>query len=260
MSSEGLLQLKAENVVNSLKEGKRLDGRKIDEYRKIVLEKNVFANAEGSARVSFGETVVAVGVKFVLGEPFPDLPDKGTIAVGAELLPLASPTFESGPPNNKSIELARVVDRGIRESKAIDFEKLCVAEGELVWIVFIDIYAINFDGNLFDASSFGAMAAMLNARIPKQEKGKIIKNEYSGELKLNRKPLLSTFAKIGNKMVLDPNLLEEEAMDARFSVATTEDDFLSAFQKGKGGSLTKEEVDYAIDTALKQSKEIRKLL
>lgn len=260
MNLNGLMQLKAENVLASLKEGKRLDGRKVDEYRKLVLEKNVFANAEGSARVSLGETVVAAGVKFGLEEPFPDLPDKGTISVGVELLPLASPDFESGPPNNKSIELARVVDRGIRESKALDFKKLCVVEGELAWVVFIDLYAINFDGNLFDAFSFGAMAALLNARIPKQEDGKIVKGEYSGELKLERKPLLSTFAKIGSKMVLDPNLLEEEAMDARFSVATTEDEFLSAFQKGEAGAFKREEIDYAIDTALKQSKETRKLL
>ena len=36
-----------------------------------------------------------------------------------ELLPMAFPTFESGPPSEQAIEYSRVVDRGIRESKML---------------------------------------------------------------------------------------------------------------------------------------------
>ncbi|MFH1663814.1 MAG: exosome complex protein Rrp42 [archaeon] len=260
MHKDILLEFRAEKVLNSLKESKRLDGRKLDEYRKISVEKNLYQNAEGSAKVFLGDTEVVAGIKFIAGKPYPDTPDEGTISVGAELLPLASPYFESGPPSSESIELSRIVDRGIRESKAVDFKKLCLEEGETVFVVFVDIYAVNFDGNLFDASAIAAISALNEAKIPKVEDGKIVKDEFSGKLKLKRKPLLSTFAKIGNTLVVDPDLLEETAMQARFSVATTEDNYISAFQKGLSGSIKKEDVDSAIDTAFSAAKEIRKLI
>jgi len=260
MQKDMLLEFKAEKVVTLLKEGKRLDARKVDEYREIKIEKDIYQNAEGSAKVSLGDTEVIAGVKLILGTPYPDMPNEGTISTGMELIPLASPYFESGPPSTASIEISRVIDRGIRESKAVDFEKLCVKQGELVFIGFIDMYAINYDGNLFDAGSIASLAALNEAKMPKVEDGKIVKGEYSGKLKLKRKPLLSTFSKIGNTIIVDPTLLEETASQARFSVATTEDNFVSAFQKGLSGSIKKDDVDNALDIAFKTAKEIRKKL
>ena len=54
-----------------------------------------------------GETVVITGVKMIPGTPYPDSPDEGTISVGAELMPMASPEFEVGPPREAAIELYR---------------------------------------------------------------------------------------------------------------------------------------------------------
>ena len=47
-----------------------------------------------------------------------------------ELVPFASPMFESGPPREDAIELARVVDRGIRHSEIVDKKKLCITPGK----------------------------------------------------------------------------------------------------------------------------------
>ncbi len=258
--SEILWELMKDKVIAELKEGRRADNRALDEYRPIEIIREISHNAEGSAKVRLGNTEVMTGVKMVPGEPYPDMPDQGTISVGAELLALASPAFETGPPREQSIELARVVDRGIREAKTLDFKELCVREGELVWIVFIDGYILNDDGNMFDASSIAGLAALLETKIPKLEDDKVVYGEYSGKLKVKRKPLLTTFAKISNKIVADPYLAEEKAADARFSVATTEDDYISAFQKGGSGSFTTAEIDNCIDLAFKNAKKIRKLL
>ena len=252
--------LRAQKAVDLIKEGKRADGRAMDQYRNVEVMKNISKNAEGSARVKLGGTEVIAGVKMIMGEPYPDSPDKGTIAVMADLLPIASPEFEYGPPSPQSIELARVVDRGIRESKALEFKDLCIEEGKKVWIVFIDLYALNDDGNLFDAFSIAALSSLLEAKIPKLEKGEIVKGEHSGKLKLSRKPILTTFSKISNKIVLDPILMEEKAQEARFSLSTTEDDYMCAFQKGGGGSFKAEEIDQCIDIAFKKAKELRKKL
>ena len=141
-----------EYMESIIDQNKRIDGRKFDEYRKIEVEYGISPkSAEGSARVKIGDTEVLAGIKMELGTPFSDKPDEGSIMVNVELIPMASSLFESGPPSINAIELARVTDRGIRESKALDFKKLCVREGEKVWLVFIDIYPINADGNLFDA-------------------------------------------------------------------------------------------------------------
>ncbi len=257
---EIIWELTSDRVESFLKEGKRLDKRAFDEYRKIEIIQGISKNADGSARVNLGGTEVVCGIKSEIGTPYPDSLDQGSISVGMELLPIASPSFESGPPSKDSIEIARVVDRGIRESKALDFKKLCIKEGEKVWIVFIDLYALNDNGNLLDASSIAALAALMDAKIPKIEDDKIARGEYDGKFKLERKPLLSTFAKIGNSVVLDPALAEEKALQGRFSVATTEDDYLSAFQKGHGGGFSFAEIENCIDVALRKSKETRKLL
>lgn len=255
------LELTEDMVKESFRNGKRPDGRAMDEYRKIDISYDVSKNADGSARVKIGNTDVICGVKLEIGQPFPDSPGEGAIITGVELSALASPDFESGPPRVDSIELARVVDRCVRESKTIDLKKLCVVEGEHVFIMFIDLYVLNAAGNLFDAFGLAALAALNKTRIPKLDKEhKIIRKEYEGSLKLNRLPVLSTFAKVGNTVLLDPSLEEEKTAIAKFSVATTEDGNISAFQKSGMGSFTADEISSTIDIAIKQSKAIRKLL
>ncbi len=259
--SKILWELQTDKIVSDLKEGKRIDGRKLFDYRKIEIINKVSDNADGAARVKLGKTDVIAGVKFVPGEPYPDMPDEGSISVGVELLALASPEFESGPPREKSIELSRVVDRGVRESKAIDFKKLCIKKGEKVWIGFVDIYILNYDGNLFDACSLAAISALKNSKLPKIDlEYNIIKKEYSKPIDLKYLPIMTTFYKIGSTIVLDPILAEEKASTARLSISCSDENTLCAMQKGESGSFTQEEVMMCVETALKKSKELRKLL
>jgi len=134
-----------------IKKGRRVDGRDFNQFRNIEVRNNIISKAEGSSRVKIGGTEVIAGVKLNLGTPFPDMPDNGNLSVNAEFSPIASPEFEPGPPSEDATELARVVDRGIRESHAIELEKLCITPGEKVWSVFIDLLLISHKGNLLDA-------------------------------------------------------------------------------------------------------------
>ena len=139
-----------------LRDGKRIDGRGQFDNREIVIESGVSNNAEGSARVRIGKTEVIVGVKMQTQEPYSDHKDEGTLMVGMEINPSAGDRYEPGPPKIDAIEIARVVDRGIRESGYVDFKKLCIEEGKTVWSVMIDIYAINDDGNLLAIGKFNS--------------------------------------------------------------------------------------------------------
>ena len=256
-----ILEYDVARIVELAKEGKRLDGRKLDEMRPISIETDISENAEGSAKVKLGLTEVIAGTKMLPSQPYPDSRDEGSISVNAELLPLANPEYEFGPPSIDQVVFSRVVDRGIRESKSMDLKSLCIREGELAWTTFIDYYAINADGNLIDAGAIASLIAVMRTKIPKlDENDKVIKHEFDGMLKLRRLPLQTTYVKIAGKIMLDPTYIEEKAADAKFSVATTEDGYLCSFQKSTGGSFTAQEVEGMCDLAFKVTKEIRKQL
>ena len=263
MTSPIVVRVKKKRILELLANGKRVDERELTDYRKIDLEEGVIERAEGSARVRLGKTDVMVGVKISTGAPFADVPEKGVLTVNAELVPLASPSFEPGPPGENAVELARVVDRGIRESKAIDLEKLCVEAGKLVFVIFVDVYILNYDGNLIDASTMAALAALVNTKMFKYtvEEGEIVKKPGYTPLPIVNYPISVTFAKIGDKLVLDAGLDEEEVMDARLTMTLDKDGKICAIQKGGGsGYFTKEEISEAAKIAQKKTEELRKIV
>lgn len=243
-----------------IQKGKRIDGRKFDEFRPIEIKENAIERAEGSAQVKIGETEVIVGVKLNLGEPFSDTPEQGILIVNAEFNPLASPDFEPGPPGEDAIELARIVDRGIRESECIELNKLCIKPGEKVWAVFVDIDIINHQGNLIDCAALAALTALTNAKMPKLEDEKIIREKTENKLPVVFKPITLTVGKVGNTLLLDPTLEEESVLEAKFSVATREDGKICAMQKQGKKELTASEIEKIIDLAVEKSKEMRKLI
>ena len=253
-----------ETIKTLAKQGKRLDGRGMTEYRSpINIELNISKTAEGSARVQLGDTVVMAGVKLSLEKPYNDTPDQGGIMVNAELTPLSSPQYEGGPPGIKAIELSRVTDRGIREAKAIDMKKLCIEPGEKAWFVIIDIVTINDAGNLFDVAGMAVMAALKNARYPvvDPETGAINYKEKTDEkLPLVKEPLPVTVYKVQGQLLVDPTEQEEHAYDARLTVASDSNGTISAMQKGGEAPLTIEEVSNIVDLALEKSAFLREEL
>lgn len=250
-----------QHILNSLSKGIRFDGRKPEDMREVTVEYGVSNSAEGSARVKIGETEVIVGIKLAVEEPYPDTPDKGKLMVNAELLPLSNPEFESGPPGIDAIEMARVVDRGIRESEAIDMKKMCINEREKVWAVMIDICTINAAGNLMDASSLAALAALKDTKFPKYEDEKIDYMEHTKEkLPLKKEPIALTVFKMDGNFLVDPLIEEEENADARMTVTTEKEGTICSLQKGGDSPLTVEEIDKMVEIAQKKVAELRSKL
>jgi exosome complex component RRP42 len=287
--------IKRDYIIKLAEQGKRIDGRAFNHYRKIEIETNVVNKAEGSARVKIGNTQVLCGIKMDIGEPFPDTPATGVMSTAAEFIPLASPDFESGPPREDAIELARVVDRGVRESQVIQLEKLCINPGEKVWLVFIDIHILDYDGNLFDAASLAALAALSTTKVPisrflkdLNEKDRISWQEQLLDLytipginevpfgvdeanknpntiqdfplPMTEPPISCTAVKINDFILFDPCFDEEVIADVRLTVATDHNGDIRAMQKGLSGSFSKEEIQKVIKGALDNGKEVRKTL
>lgn len=244
-------KLTGKRIEEYLSEGKRFDGRGLDEYRDIEIETGVSKKAEGSARVKLGKTEVIVGVKLDTTEPYHDSPHEGNMMVTAELLPLSSPRIELGPPKFEAIILGRLVDRGIRESHFIDLEKLCIKEGEKVWQVFIDVYTINDDGDLLDAATIGAIVALKTARMPKydEEEGRVIYDEHTNEgIPLTKEiPLTITAHKIGKNIFVDPTREEEDISEGSVMIGASADGEINSLQKSNDAEITVEEMDRIID-------------
>lgn len=245
-------ELRKSTILSLISKGLRVEERDLYTPRLVKIETGVIERAEGSAQVTLGKTKVLVGVKVDVGSPFKDTPDEGVVAVNAEFVPVASPMFEPGPPDENAIELARVIDRSIRETNAVDRKSLVIIPGLKVWVVHVDIYVLNYDGNLFDASMLATMAALIDTRLPDYEEletGEIIikEGEKKTPLKINKLVTTVNIAKIGDYLIVDPNLDEETVADTRIVVAYDHEGNIVGVQKTGPGSMTREEVLKAID-------------
>jgi exosome complex component RRP42 len=246
-----------------LLEGKRLDGRGLLDYRSLSFEVNVIEKAQGSARVRLGNTQVIAGVKTAVLPPFPDTPNEGVLIVNAEILPLASPYTEPGPPDENAIELARVVDRGIRETGMIPLSELAIVPGKQVMALYVDISVLDMDGNLKDAASFASVLALATARVPvykTKDSGSIEKTSESSFLKVTTLPVSVTFAKIGDVIIVDPSAEEEALMDTALTLVTDSEHNICAAQKGHTGYWSLDELKSLSDKAVEKGEEIRERL
>lgn len=250
-------------ILSNLRKGERIDGRDLWDYRDWTVKSDVIASAEGSSEVTLGETKVITGLKYEVGAPFPDLPDEGVCTFMAELLPLASPLFERGPPDEQSIELARVVDRGIRHADCVQTKKLCIKESEAVYILFVDIYVINYSGNLIDAGGISSLTTLISSHIPE---GKWVDGEVewtgkylTGETIVNELPMVITYGKIGDVIFLDPSLPEELVCDGKISISVTENN-ITSIQKSGYATFSIEETEMLVKKTMEISSKVKKEL
>lgn len=241
-----------------VEKGQRLDGRGPYDYRPIEILSGTFTKAEGESWLKLGETQVLVGVKADLGEPFPDTPDKGVFVSNVELLPVASPTFEPGPPDEGAIELARIVDRAIRSVDAIDLSSLAISPGKLVYMLFLDMYVLDYDGNLEDSLTLASLIALGRTEIPEvalKENGEVEVKETKRKLELKDIPINFTFVKIGNKLLLDPTIEEEGVCDASITIAVNREGKVCSIQK-KHGTFKVDEILNMVSVAKRKWPEL----
>ena len=135
----------------------------------------------------------------------------------------------------------------------IDLPELFIDEGK-VWDVYIDLYVLNYHGNLFDAGTPAAMTALYNAhaeiRGREGDKGRDCK-----ELKTDSMVSSTTFAKIGNRIMIDPTKNEQEA--------TMQGDHSHRRKQHKGdkrarsGSFSVKEVSELVEESFKKHKELK---
>lgn len=217
----------------------RLDGRRPYEYRNLAIS---FGKVDGSSDVQLGDTRVMAFVSGQLVQPYMDRPSEGSLSIFTEFSPMADPSFEPGRPSEFAVEFGRIVDRGLRESRAVDTESLCVVAGKLVWSIHIDLHILDNGGNLLDASNIAALAALMTFRRPDctmagDDGHKVIVHptEVREPLPLivHHLPISVTFAIFDNAdiVVVDPSHFEEAVMEGRLTATLNTNGDICAIQK-----------------------------
>ncbi|HEY7573184.1 MAG TPA: exosome complex protein Rrp42 [Nitrososphaeraceae archaeon] len=251
--------LRKQQMWEAISKGKRLDGRNLDELRTLSIDLGIIKKANGSAKVNLGNSEVIAGVKVETGEPFEGLENKGALIVSAEVLPTASPFIEPGPPDEETIELARVVDRGVRESEMIDLDQLALIPGEIVYTIFVDCSITNADGNLFDCTSYAVVSALMSCKLPVFEiqDNRVIDTGAIKPAPVTTIPVSITAARIGDSIILDPTSEEEACMNARITITTNSDGHFTAVQKGATGAFNREQIKSISELARLKGQEVR---
>ncbi|XP_010536100.1 PREDICTED: exosome complex component RRP45A-like isoform X2 [Tarenaya hassleriana] len=177
-----------------------------------------------------------------LVQPYKDRPNEGSLSIFTEFSPMADPSFEPGRPSESAVELGRIIDRGLRESRAVDTESLCVLAGKLAWAVRIDLHILDNGGNLVDAANIAALAALLTFRRPECTLGGEDGQEVTIHPPEDREPLpliihhlpiafTFGFFSEGNILVMDPTYIEEAVMGGRMTVTVNANGDICAIQK-----------------------------
>eukprot|EP00882_Tetradesmus_deserticola_P005713 GHRQ01006015.1.p1 GENE.GHRQ01006015.1~~GHRQ01006015.1.p1 ORF type:complete len:283 (+),score=101.25 GHRQ01006015.1:153-1001(+) len=249
-------------IVQGIEQDVRTDGRSRAQYRPLELEANVVAQADGSARLHLGPTDVLVGVKVELGVPDSSSPNRGQVHVSVECSSCASPEFKGRGGEDWGIELARALESSLVGAPAagcgLDLAALCLVPGKTCWLVYVDALVLNDGGNVLDALSIAARAALALTRVYKVEVSMNEDDEPEVELSGEREgapldasnvPVIVTVSQVGNRSVVDLAAEEEPCASACLHVAVNSKARVVGMTKsGSSGldpSLTQEMVEVA---------------
>lgn len=233
----------------------RVDGRSPVDYRQLIIK---FGRDDGSSEVQLGETHVIGFVSGQIVQPYRDRPNEGTLAIFTEFSPMADPAFETGRPGEFAIELGRLIDRGLRESRAVDMESLCIVAGKSVWAIRVDLHILDNGGNLIDTANIAALAALLTYRKPEctlgGENDVVVHDPEVREplpLIIHHVPVAVTFAFFneGDAMVIDPTHKEEAIMGGRMTATLNSNGDVCAVQKAGGDGVSSSVITHCLRLA-----------
>ncbi|MCL5122748.1 MAG: exosome complex exonuclease Rrp41 [Candidatus Marsarchaeota archaeon] len=222
------------NKPELLKDGKRLDGRGFDELRPLSIEAGILKNADGSAYLKWGNNRVLAAVygpKEATPKHFAD-PAKAIVKCRYAMAPFSSLEDHGRTgPNRRATEISKVAKEA--------FENVILLNeypgGEID--IFMEI--LQSDGGTRAAGITAASVALANAGIHMKD---LIYAVSAG--------------RIGDHIVLDVNMLEDNYSDADMpmAVAPRNNDILLLQMDG---GLTKQQHKEAVDMVIRAGKKIQ---
>eukprot|EP00871_Galdieria_phlegrea_P005787 jgi/Galph1/696/GphlegSOOS_G5521.1 len=250
MRDEPISTVERNFILEALKAGIRVDGRKIEEARHVSFD---FGTRYGTVIARLGKTKVLATATAQVVEPTADRPTEGFLTFSVDFSPMACELFalEYGPGGRSSItceeatEVVRFLQLMVRDSNAVDTETLCIMAGSQVWAIRVDIQVVDNAGNLLDACCLAAVAVLLHMRRPdvtvigKEVIIHTIEDREPVPLTVHHLPICVSFGIFfeGDLVAIDPNLQEEVALEGYLSIAVNAHKEVCAFHKAGGAPI-----------------------
>ncbi|PIN89806.1 exosome complex exonuclease Rrp41 [Candidatus Pacearchaeota archaeon CG10_big_fil_rev_8_21_14_0_10_35_13] len=218
---------------------KRLDGRKMDELRKMSAEVGVIPNADGSATFSFGSTVAIAAVygPKPLHPQHLQNPKKGIIRCNYDLLSFSVTERKRPGPSRRSQEISRIIEWALEPVLGLDEFPGTVID--------VHLMIIQADASTRCAAINAAAIALAHAGVP-------------------MKDLVSSVSigKLDKQLVVDVSKEEEDyhegegATDIAMTFMSNSDKVLALQLDGK---ITPEGLKEAVKLGRKATKEVHNL-
>src|SRR5215211_3587757 len=212
--------------------GKRTDGRSIDDLRDVKITIGVLKNADGSASIEFGKNKIIVAV-YGPREVHPKhmaLPDRCVLRCRYHMSPFSTDTRKNPAPSRREVEISKVMREALEPALMLeDYPRAA-----------IDVYVevLQADGGSRCAGISAASVALADAGI-------------------NMRDLVASCAagKVDNKIVLDINDTEDKEGGADMPIAYMPHlDEVTLLQLD--GILTKDQFNECVDTAIEGCKRV----
>lgn len=174
-----------------IKDGKRIDGRGLEEFRPIEMEVDVVTSADGSAKVSFGDTTViasAFGPRHMYPR-FLQEQESCVLRCRYGMAPFSVDERKKPGPDRRSIELSKITRVALEPAIFLeDFPKVAID-------VFADV--IQADGSTRVTGINAASLALAAAGVPMRDL-----------------VVACSVGKVNGQLVIDLNGIEDNNSDA----------------------------------------------
>lgn len=256
-------------LASCLEAGKRLDGREFLDFRKFKIN---FSSDTGFCQVELGATLVSAQVSCEVVRPHTHRATEGFLTFNTTFSRMSSPLFAEDRPTDLEISISRLLEKSLKQSRAVDTEGLCIVSGEKVWSVNVDCHVLSFGGNVVDCACIAAVMALSHFRRPdvtvngEQVQIYLFEEKNPVPLCLKFMPLCITFAVLngGNAIVCDPTREEEECATSILTVCVNRHREVCVLQKLGGTPLAPQQIlecfNYASVKAIELTEKLEKIL
>uniref|UniRef100_A0A7I5E9V3 Exosome complex component RRP45 n=1 Tax=Haemonchus contortus TaxID=6289 RepID=A0A7I5E9V3_HAECO len=246
-------------------ENQRLDGRSLSDFRQVKL---VVGSECGTALCTMGETKVLCAVSATLSEPRTSRPNKGIVTVDVDMSPMGNPANEHNRLGERGLELTRMLELVLRDSRCIDVESLCVRAHKEVWKLRVDVRILDDDGGLLDCASVAAVAALYHFRRPNltvQPNHTLIHSEYEQALvplNIYHMPICVSFGftKSGNAVVIDPTDKESQCLYGCLVIACNKRREVCALHQSTNLILSTGTIEACVKRAMQRAIDLSELI
>ncbi|KAI8921046.1 hypothetical protein PhCBS80983_g04822 [Powellomyces hirtus] len=255
-----------EFVLSALLKSQRVDSRGPHDVRTTRIN---LGPQFGHAEVRLGKTRVTANVSCEIIRPRPSAPTEGNIIFNTDFSPMASPSFgDSSMPSSSEVLISRLLDKALRQSRAVDTEGLCILAGEKVWQLRVDVRVLDHEGNIVDCACIAAVAALLHFRRPDVTVlGEAVTIHTVEErnpipLSVHHIPICVTFAFFhnGEKQVVDPTLLEEQVQEGDMTFVVNKHGDVCTLSKAGGVAVDVQQVIHCARIAAAKAEDITALI